>query len=93
MPSLDARHFRAARSWFGLSRDRVAAGSGMHARTVARLESDWPGCTAESADRLAAYWARQGVLFLLAERGGGIRVTATGPRPIGDSPDEISRDA
>jgi len=83
MASLDGRHFRAARAWFGLSRDRVAAGSGLDALTVARLETDWPRAKAESADRLAAYYARQGVLFLLAETGGGLRVTSTGPRSIG----------
>jgi len=79
----DGRHFRAARAWFGLSRDRVAAGSGLNAVTVARLETDWGRSQPESADRLAAYYARQGVLFVLAETGGGIRVTSSGPRTIG----------
>jgi hypothetical protein len=83
----DGRHFRSARAWFGLSRDRVAAGSGLAALTIARLETDWARSKPESADRLAAYYARQGVLFLLAEQGGGLRVTSSAPRTIGAAPE------
>lgn len=79
----DGRHFRAARAWFGLSRDRVAAGAGLDAGTVGKLETDSPRATVASSEKLRAFYARSGVLFLLAETGGGIRIIGTGPRTVG----------
>lgn len=79
----DGRHFRAARAWFRLGRERVAAGAGLNDKTIEAIERDAPGVKVESHEKLRAYYARCGVLFLLAEEGGGFRVIGTGPRTVG----------